>query len=107
MSGALHALITFSSNGERNRAISALQTWVTNWNAAHPTELFSGSTTSTTYLYPADDEAHAGVNARALIADYLCTNYSGIEDAQRAIAVDVNANAFWDIVNLSTSLVLP
>lgn len=102
MQGFLNALITFASNGDRNRASSAIQTWVTNYNAAHPSAVFVGQTTSTTYNYPADDENHPGVAARALSVAYVCSDFQGVVDAMAAIATDVNANSYWDIVNLST-----
>ena len=104
--GFLNGLVTFGSNGDRNRARNAINNWVNNWNSTHPTAAFVGSVSDTTYLYPADDAAHANANARALQLAYTCTDYFGVEEAQRVIAQDINANSYWDIISLGTGLVL-
>lgn len=102
MAGRLEGLVTFATQGERTRAINAIQNWVAAWNDAHPEALFTGAATSTTFQYPADAEEHAGVNARAVAVDYTCTSYAGIEAAQQVIVQDVNANAYWDIIGMGT-----
>jgi hypothetical protein len=89
--GFLNALVTFANNGDRTRAANAIASWVSAWNAAHPNAVFIGSVTNTTFE-----------GLRAAQVAYLCTDYSGIEAAQLAINNDVQANAFLDIVNLST-----
>jgi hypothetical protein len=91
VSGFLNALVTFQTNGDRNRASNAVQNWITNWNSAHPGAVFIGNVANTTFQ-----------GLRALQVSYMCTDYSGIEAAQLAIQTDVNANAFLDIINLST-----
>lgn len=106
MAGSLEGLVTFATNGDRNRASNAIGNWVSNWNSTHPSAQFTGSVTNTTYVYPADDEVRPGVSARALRISYVCSDYSGIEEAQRTIAQDVNANSYWDIISLGTGIVL-
>jgi hypothetical protein len=100
MTSYLNGLVTFGTNGERNRAANAVQSWVANYNATHPAAAFIGQVANTTYQYDIDDEAHPGVAARALSIVYSCTEYAGIQAAQQAIAQDVNANAYWDIVSM-------
>lgn len=101
----VRALVTFSSNGERNRARNAIQAWVADWNSANPGDPLTGTVTDTSYLYPPDDEAHANVNARALLANYTANTYAPILQVHLAIQTDVNANAYWDIIGLSSGMV--
>lgn len=99
MGGFLNAVVTFASNGDRNRAKNAIDSWVTNFNTTHPSAVFVGSATNTTAVDPDTQQSE-----RALVLAYTCTDYSGIEAAMVAIAQDVEANAFLNIVNLSTGL---
>lgn len=100
MQGFLNGLVTFATQGDRNRAKNAIESWVTNFNATHPSAVFVGSTTTTTAVDPDTQQSE-----RALSLAYTCTDYSGIEAAMVAIAQDVEANSFLNIINLSTGLV--
>lgn len=103
MGGFLNGLVTFERTNERRRARNAVEGWVANYNQTHPNAVFVGSCTDTTAFDEGDPDKGIGPGTYpALQCSYICSDYQGVADAMVAIATDVNANAFINILNLST-----
>ena len=97
MGGFFEGVVTFANNGDRTRFRNACDSYVSTWNSAHPTAQFTGTATNTTWV---DQDTSA--NLRAVRLSYTNPSYDAVDEAQRVLYQDVNANAYLDIVSLST-----
>jgi hypothetical protein len=98
MAGMFAATVTFNTTQQRNRATTAVQAWMANWNTANPAAQFSGMCTQGNLDVFDGSGPHP-----ALFCNYVCQDYAGAEEAERVINEDVNGNTYREIVSMQTS----
>jgi hypothetical protein len=84
--------VTFSGNGERNRAKNAVDRLLADWNSTHDA---SADFTTVRLL----NSTIGGLPA--LDFEYTCLDQAAVELAHSAIHFDVDSNAYVEILGLS------
>lgn len=99
--------VSFSSNGERNRARNAISSYITNWNGSHPTneDFTLVRLNNVTLIGIAEDDREVeGQSYPGLDFEYTTPSESSVMEAQRVIQQDIDTNAYLTIRTLSVNL---